>query len=89
MRQSVMTMLVMFLGLSIGVAPGVAQEAEQTLMDEVKAVLTQHDQAFSEKNLSGVLETYGSDEKIILMGIGPAERWVGKAEIEQAYTNFF
>ena len=46
MRQSVMTMLVMFLGLSIGVAPGVAQEAEQTLMDEVKAVLTQHDQAF-------------------------------------------
>lgn len=48
-----------------------------------------HDRALSEHDIDAVLATWADGEASVLLGTGPGERWVGKAEIRTAYENFF
>jgi uncharacterized protein (TIGR02246 family) len=65
-------------------------EGEKTgIENEVKALLEQHDKAFSEQNLAGVMEVFSSGADIVLMGTGPGECYKGKEGVAGAYTEFF
>ena len=57
--------------------------------DEVRALLTAHDKALSEKNLDGVMNTFSTDPNTVMLGTGTEERWVGPQEIRGAYTEIF
>ncbi|PWT92505.1 MAG: hypothetical protein C5B55_06300 [Blastocatellia bacterium] len=57
--------------------------------DEIRAVLSAHDKALSEKSLDGVMATFSTDPNTVVLGTGPEERWVGPQEIRGAYTEMF
>ncbi|MGE0085659.1 MAG: nuclear transport factor 2 family protein [Desulfococcaceae bacterium] len=69
---------------------GEGEKAAATdIENEVKALLAQHDKAFSEQNLTGIMEVFSSDADIVLMGTGPGECYKGKEGVSGAYTEFF
>ncbi len=81
-----------FLVFLVAVSPcfGEGEKAAATdIENEVKALLAQHDKAFSEQNLAGVMETYASDADLVLMGTGYGECYKGKEGVAGAYTEFF
>lgn len=55
----------------------------------IKAVLMEHDRAFTSNDLDGVLSTYHKGPHTVLMGTGPGEMWAGLEEIGEAYKHFF
>lgn len=67
----------------------VLAEDEDKVRTEILDLLQQHDQALKEQNLDAVMATYAADPKIVLMGTGPGEFWVGKEEIADTYKHFF
>jgi len=58
-------------------------------MEQIKAMLTQHDDAVNEHNLKGVMALFADDPAIVMMGTGPGEFWKGKADVESAYQQLF
>ena len=87
MKTTVLTAL----ELATHVAAGAAQ-AEVDQADEVKAAVkalwqAQH-KALDAHDVDGVLATYADGDDIMLMGTGPGEHWVGKAEVKDAYAHF-
>jgi uncharacterized protein (TIGR02246 family) len=72
-------------------APAAAANApaDPKVVEEVRAVLAKHDKALGEKNLEAVLETFAPAPNTVVLGTGPAERWVGAQEIKAAYTEIF
>lgn len=56
--------------------------------EEVKAVLSQHDEAMSKQDIKALVALYADDPTIAMMGTGPGEFWKGKAEVENAYKEF-
>jgi uncharacterized protein (TIGR02246 family) len=85
MKKPVVAVILMSCAASL---PALAQEDDK-VRTEVQGVLQQHDQALNEQNLDAVMATYASDPKIVLMGTGPGEFWVGKQEIADTYKHFF
>ena len=63
-----------------------SQEANPEL-DQVRALLKAHDEAFTNQDLDAVLACFG--EKAAVMGSGPGEIWSGPDEIKVAYQHFF
>ena len=63
-----------------------SEEANPEL-DQVRALLRAHDEAFTNQDLNGVLECF--NEKAAIMGTGPGEIWSGPEEIKAAYQRFF
>jgi uncharacterized protein (TIGR02246 family) len=55
----------------------------------VREVFQAHEKAFNSHDLAGVMKLYASGDKTVVMGTGPGEVWVGKAQIEDAYKHFF
>jgi uncharacterized protein (TIGR02246 family) len=79
----------MALALATGVAAGVAQaEVDQPTIDAIKALWQNQHKALDAHDIDGVMATYADSDDIMLMGTGPGEHWVGKAEIKDAYTHF-
>ena len=72
-------------------APAAAANApaDPRVVEEIKVVLDKHDKALGEKNLDAVLETFAPAPNTVVLGTGPAERWVGAQEIRAAYTEIF
>ena len=70
-------------------APSTAAAPDPKAVDEIKVVLEKHDQSLGEKNLDGVLGTFATAPNTVVLGTGPAERWVGAQEIRAAYTEIF
>jgi uncharacterized protein (TIGR02246 family) len=62
--------------------------ATDPVREEIKAVLTQHDEAMDKQDLKALLALYADDPTIAMMGTGPGEFWKGKAEVETAYKEF-
>lgn len=75
------------LAMSLGAEVALA-EVDQTTIDAVKQIWGQQQKAFDAHDLDGVLATFADTDEIILMGTGPGEHWVGKAEIRDAFARF-
>jgi len=64
-------------------------DVNQILLDQVTALLKQHDTAFAAQDIKGIMKTYVSGPQIFLMGTGPGEIYRGPEGIEGAYNQFF
>jgi uncharacterized protein (TIGR02246 family) len=62
---------------------------DEQVLEEIKALLDQHDKAFTAHDIKGVLATYAPGKRTVLMGTGPGEHWAGEEEIKDAYEHFF
>jgi ketosteroid isomerase-like protein len=69
-------------------AGAVLAEVEKATIDSVRALWEAQHKALDAHDIDGVLATYADSEDIMLMGTGPGEHWVGKAEVKDAYSNF-
>jgi uncharacterized protein (TIGR02246 family) len=56
-------------------------------LDQIRALLKAHDEAFTNQDLNGVIACL--TEKAAMMGSGPGEIWSGPDEIKSAYEHFF
>ncbi len=56
---------------------------------EIKALIEKHFKLFNAQDLKGVMDTYASDQNIVLMGTGPGENYLGEEAIGGAYDQFF
>ena len=79
-------------GLTATVAVPLAADAQSSEkanpeLDQIRALLRAHDEAFTNQDLNGVLACF--DEKAAVMGTGPGEIWSGPDEIKVAYQHFF
>ena len=75
---------------AVAIAPTAdAQASEGTNpdLDQIRALLKAHDEAFTNQDLNGVLACF--TEKASIMGTGPGEIWSGSDEIKVAYEHFF
>jgi uncharacterized protein (TIGR02246 family) len=75
---------------SLAVAPSAAAESAQEgnpELEQVRALLRAHDDAFTNHDMEGVLASY--TEKAAIMGSGPGEIWSGPDEMKAAYEHFF
>lgn len=61
--------------------------AADTELDEIGTLLADHDLAFSNHDLPGVMACL--TDTTMIMGTGPGEVWAGPEEIQYAYENFF
>jgi ketosteroid isomerase-like protein len=59
------------------------------MMNEVKTVVEQHNQALNAQDIKGVMTIYSSDPNTVLMGTGPGEIYVGDEAIGGAYNQIF
>jgi ketosteroid isomerase-like protein len=64
-------------------------DVNQMLLDQVTALLKQHDKAFAAQDIKGIIKMYVSGPQIFLMGTGPGEIYRGPEGIEGAYNQFF
>ena len=64
-----------------------SQKADPAVVEQIRAVLQRHDKALSQKNLAGIMATFSTSPNTVVLGTGPAERWVGPKEIREAYTH--
>ena len=79
-------------GIAAGVAlaPGAEAQASQGTnpdLDQIRALLKAHDEAFTNHDLDGVIACF--TQKAAIMGTGPGEIWSGPDEIKVAYQHFF
>ena len=75
---------------AIGVAPTAdaeASEGDNPDLDQIRALLRAHDEAFTNYDLKGIMACL--TEKAAIMGSGPGEVWSGPDEIKVAYEHFF
>jgi len=85
MKKSAVTALA--LAISVGAGTALA-EVEQATIDSVKSLWEEQHKALDAHDIDGVLATYVDSDDVMLMGTGPGEQWVGKAEITDAYKHF-
>ncbi len=58
-------------------------------MAEARALLKSLDAAYNNHDLEGVKACFGDVPRVILMGTGSGEYWIGKEAIGEAYTEMF
>src|SRR5215831_2487683 len=64
-----------------------ASQGTDSDLDQIRALLKAHDEAFTNQDLNAVLACF--TEKAAIMGSGPGEIWSGPDEIKVAYEHFF
>ena len=79
-------------GISAAVAAAPKADAQASKeanpdLDQIRALLQAHDEAFTKQDLKGVMACF--TEKAAIMGSGPGEIWSGPDEIKVAYEHFF
>jgi uncharacterized protein (TIGR02246 family) len=70
-----------------GTADAETSQETNPQLDQVRALLRAHDEAFTAQDMNGVLACF--TEKAAVMGSGPGEIWSGPEEIKVAYEHFF
>jgi uncharacterized protein (TIGR02246 family) len=72
-------------------APAWAAEPPKSdpVIEDIKAVLRQHDEAMNKQDLKALMGFYTDDPNVALIGTGPGEFWKGKAAVEETYKEFF
>jgi ketosteroid isomerase-like protein len=83
-----MNIQLLYLAASLSAAGLPALAAEGPASD-LRAVFEAHEKALNSHDLQGVMKVYAPGDKTVVMGTEPAERWVGSAQIEDAYKHFF
>jgi len=73
---------------AFGAGTAEARTDDDKNVAQVKALLQQHDKAFTAKDLDGVMKLYAAGPKTVVIGTGPGEIWSGKDEIKTAYQHF-
>lgn len=73
--------------LALLALPVTAEQPNPAVAD-VQALLQKHDAAMNAHDLDGVMATFSDHPTTLMLGTGPGEVWVGKAEITEAYRNF-
>ncbi len=56
------------------------------VVEGVQAMLVAHDKALNDQDVNGVVATFSSDPKTVLLGSGAGERFLGQEAIRNAYT---
>lgn len=56
---------------------------------ELRAMLEAHEQAVDSHDLAGLMALYAPGDETVVMGTTSPERWVGQAQIADAYQHFF
>jgi ketosteroid isomerase-like protein len=79
-------------GITAAVAVGPTADAQSSQaanpeLEQIRALLRAHDEAFTNQNLNGIMACL--TEKAAIMGTGPGEIWLGPDEIKVAYEHFF
>ena len=64
-----------------------ASQAADPELEQIRALLRAHDEAFTNHDLNGIMACL--TEKTAIMGTGPGEIWSGPDEIKTAYEHFF
>ena len=64
-----------------------AKDVDEEELEKIRALLKAHDVALTNHDLAGVLATFADNATV--MGTGPGEMWMGKAELTVAYEHFF
>lgn len=59
------------------------------VIQEIKAVLRQHDEAINRGDMKTVIGLYADNPDVALVGTGPGEFWRGRAAVEETYQEFF
>ena len=78
------------LAATAAVAPSADAETSEGTnpdLDQIRALLRAHDEAFTNHDLDGIMASL--TEKAAIMGTGPGEIWSGPDEIKVAYQHFF
>jgi ketosteroid isomerase-like protein len=70
-------------------APAANKPVDPKVVEEVKEMLTKHDKALNDQNIDAVVDTFSNDPKVVMLGTGQGERFVGKDNIKNAYTEIF
>jgi ketosteroid isomerase-like protein len=63
-----------------------AEKPDPKIVDQIKETLAAHDKALNDQSVDGVLATFSADPKVVLLGTGEGERFVGTEAIRNAYT---
>ena len=66
-----------------------AQQSGSNPVTEIVSLLQKYDQALNQKDLDALMSLYATGDTTVLTGAGPGKKWVGKAEIGDAYKHFF
>jgi uncharacterized protein (TIGR02246 family) len=66
-----------------------AKAADPKDVEAVKEMLAKHDKALNDHNIDAVMDTFSKDPKVVLLGTGQGERFVGTEAIKNAYTEIF
>jgi ketosteroid isomerase-like protein len=64
-------------------------KVDPKVVEEVKEMLATHDKALNDQNLDAVMATFSTDPKVVVLGTGQGERFVGTEAIRNAYTEIF
>lgn len=67
-------------------ANATAAKVDPKVVEAIKEMLTAHDNALNDHNVDGVMATFSTDPKVVLLGTGKGERFVGTEAIKNAYT---
>lgn len=59
------------------------------VIDDIKAVLYQHDEAINKQDIKAVIGLYADNPDATLVGTGPGEFWKGKDAVGETYKEFF
>ena len=89
-RREAMLAWISGITAAAAIAPTAFAQASQENnpdLDQIRALLQAHDQAFTNHDLDGVMACF--TEKAAIMGSGPGEIWSGPDEIKSAYEHFF
>lgn len=86
MKRCILLMVLVSFALAL---PCLAQQRDTKVNADVKALVEQHNKAFSAHDIKGVMEMYASRPDVVLMGTGPGEVYVGDEAIGGAYDQFF
>jgi len=76
-------------GANQGAGASPTPSATTESVDQIAALLQQHDDAMNRQDLDGVINVFAPGPKTVAMGTGPGERWQGRDEIRGAYTEIF
>ena len=89
-RREAMMAWISGITAAVAIAPTADAQASQGTnpdLDQIRALLRAHDEAFTNQDLNGVMACL--TDKAAIMGSGPGEIWSGPDEIKVAYEHFF
>lgn len=72
-----------------GPAWAVEPSKADPVIEDIKAILRQHDEAINRQDMKAVIGLYADNPDVALVGTGPDEFWKGRDAVEGTYKEFF